>query len=352
MPPSRLLYLFDNLLCWFRYMLQLTCSDGIQDGDESDIDCGGQCYKCGPGLRCFASRDCLHGECKKHDKTCSGHKVGGIQHHQLPLFSTVKRHHHHKAKPKPKLPPSMYHVGNYVQVNYQNRNEWFAGNIIKKFYTGSAYTYDVKFNDRSTLASIPEQQLASGTGMKHNKDGPLRLKKRAYKFFGQTYTTSKPVAAPTYSPTKPVTKAPTVATDSPTRNPTHHPTARMQCRNSHECTVCAQAAHKCCVDEDNADGWECAECAKRQGCFNTLHPTPLSAPLPTPRPLFTRPSIIQSSSSNSGKKKHHQSCKPGKYKKKVYGVAECWACPDGKFSLAWDAELCVAGGGKHMQDGY
>ncbi len=35
-----------------------TCSDGVQNGDESDMDCGGSCPKCTNGQTCGALADC------------------------------------------------------------------------------------------------------------------------------------------------------------------------------------------------------------------------------------------------------------------------------------------------------
>lgn len=41
-----------------------TCSDGIQDGNETDVDCGGgTCGRCAAGKTCKAPADCLTGEC-------------------------------------------------------------------------------------------------------------------------------------------------------------------------------------------------------------------------------------------------------------------------------------------------
>ncbi|HVY47846.1 MAG TPA: lamin tail domain-containing protein [Minicystis sp.] len=41
-----------------------TCSDGVQNGDESDIDCGGSCAKkCAPNLHCMTGADCQLGAC-------------------------------------------------------------------------------------------------------------------------------------------------------------------------------------------------------------------------------------------------------------------------------------------------
>lgn len=38
------------------------CENGVRDGDESDVDCGGRCTKgCAPGRGCGVSRDCAEG---------------------------------------------------------------------------------------------------------------------------------------------------------------------------------------------------------------------------------------------------------------------------------------------------
>ena len=34
------------------------CTDGIRNGDESDVDCGGTCNACALGLHCIAGSDC------------------------------------------------------------------------------------------------------------------------------------------------------------------------------------------------------------------------------------------------------------------------------------------------------
>lgn len=42
-----------------------TCMDGMQDGSESDVDCGGgMCVACAAGKKCFANSDCVTGSCK------------------------------------------------------------------------------------------------------------------------------------------------------------------------------------------------------------------------------------------------------------------------------------------------
>jgi len=46
-----------------------TCSDGLLNGDESDIDCGGaECDGCADGSDCTDGSDCLSGEC--NDDIC------------------------------------------------------------------------------------------------------------------------------------------------------------------------------------------------------------------------------------------------------------------------------------------
>jgi hypothetical protein len=41
-----------------------TCSDGVMDGDETDIDCGGSCVPCKDGLGCKIQGDCLGYNCR------------------------------------------------------------------------------------------------------------------------------------------------------------------------------------------------------------------------------------------------------------------------------------------------
>src|SRR5437588_400940 len=35
------------------------CDDGVRNGDESDVDCGGGCPQCAGGRKCFHDWDCL-----------------------------------------------------------------------------------------------------------------------------------------------------------------------------------------------------------------------------------------------------------------------------------------------------
>lgn len=51
-----------------------TCSDGIKNQDETDVDCGGtKCAKCENGKTCNDPSDCVNGECE--DGKCSGEKA-------------------------------------------------------------------------------------------------------------------------------------------------------------------------------------------------------------------------------------------------------------------------------------
>jgi hypothetical protein len=40
-----------------------TCLNGMQDGGETDVDCGGPCPTCTNGLKCLANSDCTSGAC-------------------------------------------------------------------------------------------------------------------------------------------------------------------------------------------------------------------------------------------------------------------------------------------------
>ncbi|MBR4984543.1 MAG: hypothetical protein IKY83_02230 [Proteobacteria bacterium] len=51
-----------------------TCNNGVKDGNESDVDCGGtKCGKCDKGKSCNTNNDCLNGMCE--GSTCSSMDV-------------------------------------------------------------------------------------------------------------------------------------------------------------------------------------------------------------------------------------------------------------------------------------
>lgn len=59
-----------------------TCFDGVKDGDETDIDCGGSCVACPVGEGCAKGTDCASGVCtagKCAAPTCSDHVTNGSE---------------------------------------------------------------------------------------------------------------------------------------------------------------------------------------------------------------------------------------------------------------------------------
>jgi predicted outer membrane repeat protein len=42
---------------------EASCDDGVQNGDETDVDCGGSCDPCGEGAACVEDDDCENGTC-------------------------------------------------------------------------------------------------------------------------------------------------------------------------------------------------------------------------------------------------------------------------------------------------
>jgi hypothetical protein len=59
-----------------------SCSDGIKNGTETDVDCGGSCGPCGDGKGCVAaadctSGDCINGQCGKLPQACGDKKQDG-----------------------------------------------------------------------------------------------------------------------------------------------------------------------------------------------------------------------------------------------------------------------------------
>jgi hypothetical protein len=55
----------DGLICRQGSCVTDPCVNGIEDGDESDVDCGGSCPKCNRGARCRDGSDC-------RSRTCEG----------------------------------------------------------------------------------------------------------------------------------------------------------------------------------------------------------------------------------------------------------------------------------------
>ena len=43
--------------------VEQTCDDGVQNGDETDLDCGGACGPCADAAGCAGPQDCVSGVC-------------------------------------------------------------------------------------------------------------------------------------------------------------------------------------------------------------------------------------------------------------------------------------------------
>jgi len=50
------------------------CADGVRNGDETDVDCGGPCGACADGLGCAVAGDCRSGVCEVN--TCRAPRCG------------------------------------------------------------------------------------------------------------------------------------------------------------------------------------------------------------------------------------------------------------------------------------
>jgi hypothetical protein len=48
-----------------------TCTDGITNGTETDVDCGGSCPRCLDGKRCASGGDCASGFCTGTCQRCT-----------------------------------------------------------------------------------------------------------------------------------------------------------------------------------------------------------------------------------------------------------------------------------------
>ena len=61
-----------NMAVWFR---DDNCANGVKDGTETDVDCGGVCGKCAPAKVCSLASDCASGSCtaslcQPHEANC------------------------------------------------------------------------------------------------------------------------------------------------------------------------------------------------------------------------------------------------------------------------------------------
>jgi hypothetical protein len=49
-----------------------TCEDGVQNGNETGVDCGGSCPRCGTGQGCTSANDCASAVCTGTCQACTG----------------------------------------------------------------------------------------------------------------------------------------------------------------------------------------------------------------------------------------------------------------------------------------
>jgi hypothetical protein len=54
----------------FGYSADCTCYDGVKNGDETDVDCGGSCAPCIAGKACNENADCVSGVCAAGPGIC------------------------------------------------------------------------------------------------------------------------------------------------------------------------------------------------------------------------------------------------------------------------------------------
>lgn len=60
-----------NRICQSNMCVGPACSDGVRNGRETDVDCGGpRCPSCAPGLACEEPRDCSSGLCPAETLVC------------------------------------------------------------------------------------------------------------------------------------------------------------------------------------------------------------------------------------------------------------------------------------------
>lgn len=69
--------------CPVRTFAAASCSDGVQNGDEAHVDCGGSCPGCADGTTCVRPKDCESGVCGPSGTcsaaTCSDKVVNGLE---------------------------------------------------------------------------------------------------------------------------------------------------------------------------------------------------------------------------------------------------------------------------------
>ena len=66
--------------CFQGLCLFIECPDGLQNGSETDVDCGGSsCDPCDTDQGCLVASDCFHGDCGANDTCIAPTCNDGIQ---------------------------------------------------------------------------------------------------------------------------------------------------------------------------------------------------------------------------------------------------------------------------------
>ncbi len=53
----------ENKKCYREARINTSCNDGVENGGETDIDCGGECSPCDNGKGCLEDEDCKSNDC-------------------------------------------------------------------------------------------------------------------------------------------------------------------------------------------------------------------------------------------------------------------------------------------------
>lgn len=112
-----------------------TCNNGVKDGEESDIDCGGYCNPCELGQQCLTGSDCASGDCNAN---------GGY----VCRDEYLERKQRDLAKMKVMLTNIEEPVNNIRRVIFQDNSE---GRIPPSFL--SDYTWQI-WSEQHTLSVV------------------------------------------------------------------------------------------------------------------------------------------------------------------------------------------------------
>ncbi len=67
-----------------------SCLDGVKNGTETDVDCGGSCPACSGGETCYLGGDCQSGDCEQETFTCTPMPIGPEVLGGVTVYSVVR----------------------------------------------------------------------------------------------------------------------------------------------------------------------------------------------------------------------------------------------------------------------